>query len=250
MLGAGLFASLVVHVIAIGFIGGLLRDPAPPPEDPATVVVEPPRGMRAVGLSPQSSASRAVPDVTVPDRDTEEEDTEAPPRQQVADAARDDAEAADDLTAADRLAPRLVDPRLWRPVVLVPRAPTLADVQARIADAVELLSDSALAEAERAVRATDWTVEDEDGGRWGISPGLLHLGKLTLPLPIAFPVPITPEEMARESEWYDIQEQAERAMILESFEERVKAIRERRDREREEDPGGRSADPSGSRDGG
>ncbi|HSH45951.1 MAG TPA: hypothetical protein VK966_08850, partial [Longimicrobiales bacterium] len=144
-----------------------------------------------------------------------------------------DAEPVEQLTAAERLAPRLVDPRLWRPVIL-PRTPTFADVQARIAEAVGMLSDSALAETERAMAATDWTVEDDDGGRWGISPGKLHLGKLTLPLPIAFPPAMTPEDIASEREWYDIQAQAQRAELLESFEERVKAIRERRERERAE----------------
>ncbi|NIP81429.1 MAG: hypothetical protein GWM90_20320 [Gemmatimonadetes bacterium] len=115
-------------------------------------------------------------------------------------------------------------------MILIPREPTLDDVEARIAAAVELLSDSALAEAEAAVRARDWTVEDASGGRWGISPGKIHLGKLTLPLPIWFPV----DDGGGASQWYELEAQLDRTRILESFEDRVRAIRERRDRERAE----------------
>lgn len=240
VLAVGLALSILVHIVVIGVVGGLLGERPEARDGPTPVVIEPPRGMRAVELSVPTGTDMTLPDMAAPEPRSEEEPA-APPRQ-VADAELEQAEA-DDLTAADRLAPRLVDPRLWRPVVLLPREPTLADVQARIRAAVELLSDSALAEADRAVRARDWTVEDADGGRWGISPGLLHLGKLTLPLPIAFPVPMGPDERAAASEWYDIQEQAERAVLLESFEERVKAIRERRERERSERPDGGSDAP-------
>ena len=48
---------------------------------------------------------------------------------------------------------------------------------------LEVLNDSAAAAAEAAAEATDWTYTDEEGRRWGISPGKLHLGDLTLPLP-------------------------------------------------------------------
>jgi hypothetical protein len=139
---------------------------------------------------------------------------------------------ADTLTAADRLAPRVVDPRLWEPMVLVPVEPSLEEVEARVAAAVELLSDSALAEAEAALRARDWTVTDEDGGRWGISPGKIHLGKVTLPLPIWFPVDMQDELETRR--WYELDRALERTRILDTFQDRVRAIRERRDRERAE----------------
>ncbi|MFW5947301.1 MAG: hypothetical protein ACOCUW_02305, partial [Gemmatimonadota bacterium] len=124
-----------------------------------------------------------------------------------------------------------------------------SDVEARIGAVVELLGDSALAEADAALRARDWTVEDADGGRWGISPGQLHLGKLTLPLPIWFPV--DPERTFEDQRWLELDQQFERARILDSFQERVRAIRERRDRERSEgqDEGGQvegSAEAGGS----
>lgn len=195
------------------------------------MIIEPPRGMRAVELRVEPAASAPA---AHPERPVQEERPELEPEKRVAVAAppRADREPADSLSASDRLAPRIVDPRLWQPMILIPREPTLADVEARIAAAVELLSDSALAEADAVMRARDWTVQDGKGGKWGVSPGKLHLGNVTLPLPIWFPV--DPEALAAEAQWYELDQQLERTRILESFEERVRAIRDRRERERAE----------------
>ncbi|MFW5950826.1 MAG: hypothetical protein ACOCVZ_01780 [Gemmatimonadota bacterium] len=237
VLATGLAVSLAIHLVAVGVVGGWLEPqprPATAPVGPA--LVQPPPGMRLVEVRP-------LPDdaLTEPERPGEDERPPATAPPMVASARTDsvpaaaDSMPADALTAADRLAPRVVDPRLWRPMVLIPREPTFEDVQARIAEAVELLSDSALADAEAAVRARDWTVEDAKGGKWGISPGKLHLGSLTLPLPIWFPE--DPEARAEQELWYELDRQLERSMILESFEDRVRAIRERRERERAEAKG-------------
>lgn len=225
VLRAGLLVSVLLHLVAVGVIGGLLERRPEPPPPPAPLLAEPPSGMRAVRITVSPSAPTTQP-VVEPRRPEDEAREEVELR--VPDIAV--AAPADDRTAADRLAPRLVDPRLWRPVVLIPRDATLADVQARVDAALELLSDSALADAEARVRATDWTVRDGEGGRWGISPGKLHLGKLTLPLPLYYTEEWDPER----GEWYDLEAQVDRALILESFEDRVRAIRERRDRERRE----------------
>lgn len=225
VLRLGLILSVLLHVLVLGLVGGLLdRSPTRRPPPPTPLIAEPPTGMRAVNIAP-------VPDVAPPEV---VEEPRSPEREEVVVAASPDAPRAeavpDELTAADRLAPRLVDPRLWRPVVLLPREPTIADVQARLDAALELLSDSALAATEREIRSRDWTIEDGSGGRWGISPGKLHLGKLTLPLPIYYAEEWDPER----GEWYDLEAQVDRTRFLESFEDRVKAIRERRDRERRE----------------
>lgn len=227
VLRIALLISAALHVVAIAFVGGWLDD-APSPRPPAAtpLVLEPPPGMRAINLVPVPAGS-APADVSEP----REPEAERPIALAPADLAEQPpAAAADDRSAADRLAPRLIDPRLWKPIVLIPREPTFADVEARVGAALELLSDSALADAERRARATDWTVADASGGRWGITPGWLHLGKVKLPLPIAFVEGYDPER----GEWYDLEAQVNRAEFLESFEERVKKIRERRDRERRE----------------
>lgn len=244
ILRTGLVLSAALHLLIIGMIGGLLERPPTPRSRPSALYVEPPRGMRAVALSPAPSA--APTESAAPRQPVRDDDVLVPVPAPV-ETGPDDARPADARSAADRLAPRLIDPRLWRPVVLIPREPTLADVQARLDAAMELLSDSALAETERAMRAVDWTVEDADGGRWGISPGKLHLGKLTLPLPIYFTVPGWDPEQA---EWYDLEAQVDRTRFLDSFEDRVRAIRERRDRERTERQGGEGGDVAGHSGGG
>jgi type IV secretory pathway VirB10-like protein len=224
----GLAVSALIHLVVLGLASRWLE-----PADraaataPAPMPVEPPATMRAVTLAEPSIAA-LDPDVTAP--------APPPPRAAVrpapptAAATEEAVAAVERRTAAERLAPRVVDPRIWRPMVLLPREPRLEDVQARLAEAMEMLSDSALAEAERAMRARDWTVEDADGGRWGISPGKLHLGSVTLPLPIFFPVDM--EQQARDRYWAELEMQFDRAELLESFDARVRAIRERRDRER------------------
>ena len=225
----GLLISVAVHALILAVVGDWLEpDPTRATRPAEPLIAEPPRGMRAIQLSePPPQPVRTEPEE--PEDGDEEPETAAPV---VAQAEAPDDAPADTLSAADRLAVRVVDPRLWRPMILMPREPDIDDVEARIAAAVELLSDSALAEAEAAIRARDWTVEDGSGGRWGISPGKLHLGSLTLPLPIFFPV--DPEVRDAQQQWWELDQQFERARILESFRERVQAIRERRDRERRE----------------
>lgn len=229
----GLAISLVVHLVAIAAVSRWLEpEPSPPPTAPP-VVVAPPSGIRVVEIA----APAASPDVAPPDRPETDRSVPEPVPAAVAEAAPpaatgDTVVAADDLTAADRLAAQVNDPRLWRPMVLIPREPTLEDVEERVAAALELLSDSALAEADAAIRARDWTVDDGSGGKWGISPGKIHLGKLTLPLPIWFPE--DPEAAAALRDWYAFERAIERTRILDSFEDRVRAIRERRERERGE----------------
>jgi hypothetical protein len=90
--------------------------------------------------------------------------------------------------------------------------------------------------AAAAARAVDWTKTDADGGRWGISPEGLHLGDITIPIPVNFsPGPGKRDEVAgRVRDWSEIQSQGSRMEGKETFEERVKAIRERKEKERKE----------------
>jgi hypothetical protein len=48
------------------------------------------------------------------------------------------------------------------------------------------MNQAAALERERLEAWTDWTYTDDQGRRWGVSPGRLHLGDLTLPLPVYF----------------------------------------------------------------
>jgi len=134
--------------------------------------------------------------------------------------------------AIEALRPRLLDPRL-RPGnaadLRTPEEIATARVYARINE----LNDSILAEIEAGRRATDWTWTDENGRRWGVSPGKLHLGGIEIPLPLTFAP--SAEQRERIREWEEIQAQAEQGAIDETFDDRVEAIREQRDAERAEE---------------
>jgi hypothetical protein len=235
----GLALSFALHVVLVT-LASLWLDPdvsyAPLPLDPTAA--EPERGLRAVALA-EAEAVVEPPAETPVARPTPPpvRRPQAPPSP-----ATVEAEAVDRRTAAERLTPRMVDPRLWRPMIVLPKEPSFSEVQDRVARAIEMLSDSALAETERAMRARDWTVTDASGGRWGISPGQIHLGSITLPLPLSFPMDM--EGLAQQEYWYELENQLQRAEFLENFDSRVRSIRERRDRERNErrpanDRGGR-----------
>ena len=127
------------------------------------------------------------------------------------------------------------DPALFGKVEVAP--PTgIETVRERVAGTLKVFNDSVAAALAAAEKATDWTVKDKDGKRWGVSPGKLHLGDVTLPLPLAFATPPgrRDEVAARNRSYNEIEQQAMRAQIKDSFEERVKAIRERKERERAE----------------
>lgn len=232
----GLAISLALHVLVIALAGRWL-EPAVGYERAAPEVTAPEldRTMRAVALAEPTEPTEPTepapaPEIEEPERVPPRPAAPRPPSARTEDAAPE--AEVERRTAAERLAPRVVDPRLWRPLVLLPREPTFEEVQDRVAAAMEMLSDSALADAERAIRSRDWTVEDARGGRWGISPGKIHLGSITLPLPLYFPVDMEAE--LANAYWYELEAQLERTEFLESFDARVKAIRERRERERGE----------------
>ena len=139
--------------------------------------------------------------------------------------------------AADVLRVRSSDTRLWREAM--PEAFELTDaefMQLQLAGRLEEWSDSvalALA-AENAL--TDWTTTDDQGRRWGISPGQLHLGDITLPLPFYFSGNSIQREQAARRAWedQDILNGTNSQALRSSWRERAEAIRRRRDRSRDE----------------
>ena len=139
--------------------------------------------------------------------------------------------------AADVLRVRSSDTRLWREAM--PEAFELTDaefMQLQLAGRLEEWSDSmalALA-AENAL--TDWTTTDDQGRRWGISPGQLHLGDITLPLPFYFSGNSIQREQAARRAWedQDILNGMNTQALRSSWRERAEAIRRRRDRSRDE----------------
>lgn len=140
---------------------------------------------------------------------------------------------------ADRLRPRTVDPRLsgGSTYALPPDASPAAALNARIASSIGAYNDSVAVEAEAKRRGLDWTLKTKDGKRWGIGPdGKIHLGDITLPKLVAFtPAAGKRDEInARNRDFAEIERQASSEVGRQSFNQRVKAIRARKDKEREE----------------
>jgi len=135
-------------------------------------------------------------------------------------------------TLLDRVRTRGTDTRLWTtpaPPAPVERLDPVTEALIPLYAALGALNDSMRIAAEAAERVTDWTVKDENGGRWGVTPGAIHLGKITLPLPFAFSAPPgrRDELSGRIRGWGEIQRQAGQAAVRDGFNDRVKAIRER-----------------------
>jgi hypothetical protein len=107
-------------------------------------------------------------------------------------------------------------------------------VRSRVATTITAYNDSMAAAAGAAARATDWTVKDADGNRWGVSPGKFHLGGLTLPLPFQLSTPPgrRDEVAGRVATWNAIQQQSAYVEGREVVKDRVKAIEKRKAAER------------------
>ena len=138
-------------------------------------------------------------------------------------------------SAAERLRPGLGDPRLWgRPDPAFTELTLEQREELILADRLEEWYDSVNAAAAAEAAVTDWTYTDGEGDRWGVSPGKLHLGSVTLPLPFAFGTLVgkRDETNRRLWQWDEITRQSARVGVEESWKERAEAIRARRDRER------------------
>ena len=140
-------------------------------------------------------------------------------------------------SGAELLRPRLANRILWAPLDA-----SITDITMEqrehilIASALERWNDAAAAALAAEAAAMDWTFTDKDGKRWGVSPGKIHLGDLTLPLPFGFRTPVGKRDEVNDRlwQWDEIMRQGARAEINESWKERAEAIRRRRDRERAE----------------
>lgn len=140
--------------------------------------------------------------------------------------------AGGDRSIMDRLRGEPGGVAVWRVPAQRPPLPLegIDAAQARIAAGVSAYNDSMIIAMEAAARALDWTFQDGSGNKWGVSPGKLHLGPITLPLPIGFSAPadIRAEMNRRVGEWNAIQVQRARADVEEIIKERTRAIQARK----------------------
>jgi hypothetical protein len=137
-----------------------------------------------------------------------------------------------------RLMPAGADPRIIgaTPRAFPPAEKTGAEaLRERLSNSLSAWNDSVAAEAEAARRATDWTVRDKNGGRWGVAPDGIYLGKIKLPQVALAPHAGRRDEInARNRDFNEIEKQAYLEESRSSFKERVQSIRERKERERAE----------------
>lgn len=138
------------------------------------------------------------------------------------------------------MGPELGDPRLVvQPTAVPERIPTDEErYQEHFAGRIRALNDSIAGEAERRRRATDWTLTDRNGRKWGINERGPVVGGRNVPLPVPIPVPRSArdreDEARRERDQRrDIDRQADQTERERYLRERGRAIRERNDRERE-----------------
>jgi hypothetical protein len=139
------------------------------------------------------------------------------------------------MTPGQKLRPQLIDPRLWATPEEILGAPVneAERMRARLYSRLEEINDSIAGIDEAHRKANDWTIKDKNGGKWGIDPKGIHLGKLTLPAPLLNPPADQRAEVERQqANWREINTQEDRARLHSAFNDRVKAIRERKEKER------------------
>ncbi len=151
------------------------------------------------------------------------------------------------LRAAEVLRVRSSDARLWREAM--PELFELTDaeyMQLELAGRLEAWADSVAVVVAAEYALTDWTTTDSQGRRWGFSPGQIHLGDITLPLPFYFQGNSWQRDQIARRAWedQDILSGANNAAVRARWEERAEAIRRRRDRDRRET--GAASDTTGT----
>jgi len=137
--------------------------------------------------------------------------------------------------AARRLQPSTNDSRLWQPLADDVVALTMEQrLENYLAGELLDLIDALAFEAARTEASTDWTYTDDEGKRWGISPGKLHLGSITLPPPFSFGTPAGASQdlVRRYLQDAEIRRAAGQLLTDQTLRERAQAIRARRDAER------------------
>jgi hypothetical protein len=139
------------------------------------------------------------------------------------------------MTNAERLRPRIGDPRLWLPYPDEPYPAHVADAYARADSAIRAvlrtwLDSLDLSEEERR-RATEWTFGEGDK-KWGISEKGLHLGDITIPIPFGalFGQSMSPNAQKTRQmikEFNEIRQQDIETDIRKEREEALKEMRKR-----------------------
>lgn len=143
------------------------------------------------------------------------------------------------------ISPSFEDPRIWVPpgeVQGTPKSPS-ERLDSALVSALRTHQDSlnALARA-RGREPGDWTFE-KGGKKWGIDRNKIYIGDHSIPTALLALLPLNSgsnpiknrQERALNAQRAEIMEQSQRAMNEEEFREAVKRIRERKEREHEDE---------------
>lgn len=245
----GMAVSAVIHLALVAVVSrGLFIPPATAPEA-LTRRPLPPEGMRVV----RTRSRPTPPPVPAPEepQPTAREEPEEEEEEEPAPAPAEEAEPAEEeapLSNADRLQVREGDPRIWAEPGSE-RGRTLdgmARADSALRAAIRSYLDSLQLTEEQREAARDWTFGEGDR-RWGISPEGLHLGNVTIPLPLGQllqpPGPLR-RQLERELRYRaDIQRQE---ALRRAEEVRGERLEEMRERSREEADDASEADSTSS----
>ena len=247
-LALGIGASAVLHIVVIVLYSVVVTQWSP--RETLLVVESPSRA---------SSDMRVVQVIEIESPDPTAEVPEEPPEPiaeiqvEVPDAGPplpDDIDLDEPprgLRAADVLRVRSSDARLWREALPELFELTEAErMELALAGRLEEWTDSVAEVVAAEYALTDWTRTDDQGRRWGFSPGRIHLGDITLPMPFYFGGNAMQREQLARRAWedQDILSGANAQALRSSWRERAEAIRRRRDRDRDETPA--ASDTTGS----
>jgi hypothetical protein len=138
--------------------------------------------------------------------------------------------------------PTYSDPRVWAAPGDIVAAPKSAKqkLDSAIASIIAPYNDSIAAQA-GGRQPGDWTVE-KGGGKWGIDPKFIRLGKVSIPTAILALLPINSTGNPTTNDRNKLQNQmhadifwnAQRGMNETDFKKAVRSIRERKEREKAE----------------
>jgi hypothetical protein len=179
-LPGALLVSVAIHVIVLSWPSGIGVPQAIQHAGARNPGRSPPATMRAINIQPDELSAVARP--------SKAEEPQTPVASPVAAGQTNipdlkgsaDPGLAEDVAA--RFRPHWGDPRLWSRIAAPELSTTVAESE-RLRQRIEEDSQQRLGVKE--VQAGDmsvWAGRDADGSRWGLSPGLIYLGGVTIPL--------------------------------------------------------------------
>lgn len=147
----------------------------------------------------------------------------------------------------DRLKPRAGDLRLWAPVRTEPDEGSTEGLRLRLWAEMARQRDSVEAAESSVSASTDWSHVDQQGRKWGVSPGRFQLGNAALPFcggsfasyDCGFGIAPGRLEEAKEALWVngELRRGEESLRIRQAWKEASTAIRARKEEERRKQTG-------------